>query len=426
MDPHPDRTRTPRRTTPTEIHGRKDGPNIALAKAMGSTRGYDPIPPSQYEWQAAEGEPPLYRMWSWFCQHTIAFGKMSPFAVRADGQAATLKDCAADLQLDLGEVSNLFKRGVQAGLWRRKNGRELYFSGDVTAAQVIEANKRRQVECTLNLSSRDLLIIKNWPKDMQDRFTAIWTAAQEHHRVDLARSVAERRAQHAEIDRSIRRAFPLPEKRIAPANIPQPVELPQVIVEVLLSVQTTIVHSSPVERTVGEENGENVSVPAAASLCVSEVRQKALPASASSVPDEEIEYLVAALQIDADAACKLLMDCRKVTPEVTWREVLELCRMKLKQVKPKRNATGLLLSSVPGMAKGALLEAAREQALTLMIQTAEGRNLSGVALTDAELAIVRHHQLRHVADPEVEKFLAEEEANRRRAPMSEDHPPQRS
>lgn len=420
MNPQPDSRRTRRHPAAAEIRGRKHGDNIDLIKAMGSKRGYDPMPPAQYEWQAADSEPPLYRMWSWFCRHTIASGYMSPFAVREDGQAATLKDCAADLGLDLGQVSNLFKMGAEAGLWRRQNGRELYFSGDVTAAQVSEANKRRQVECTLNLSSRDLLIIKTWPKDMRERFESIWRAAQEHHRADLARAVAVRRAQHADIDRSIRRTFPLPEKRTANVDIPQPVELPQVIVNILLSVQNTVVHSIPAECTPGEDRGEDVSVPTPASLCVSEIRQKALPASASSVDDQEIEYLVAALQIDADAACKLLLDCRKVTSGVTWREVLELCRMKLKQVKPKHNPTGLLLYSVPAMAKGSLLGMAREQALRAMIQIAEGRNVSGAPLTEAEMAIVRRCQLRHVDDPALEKFLAEEEANRRRAAAPSD------
>lgn len=418
MHPQHDATRPRRQPPATEIDGRKDGPNIRLTRAMGSKRGYDPIPPPQYEWQAAEGVPPLHRMWSWFCSHTIAHGRMSPFAVREDGQAATLKDCAADLKLDLGQVSNLFKWGAQAGLWSRKGGREMYFSGDVKVAQVTEANIRRNVECTLNLSPADLLIIKNWPEDVRARFDTIWKAAQAYNRADLARIVAERRARHSEIDLSIRRAFRLPEKRSKPLQLPQPVDLPPVIVNLLLSVQTTMVQSTGVERTQGEERGENVSVPAPASLCVSELRQKAIAPSASSVPDEEIGYVEDALQTDADAAFTLLSNCRKVTPEITWREVVQLCRMKLRQVKPKHNPMGLLLSTVPGMAQGALLATAREQVLQKMLQTAEGRNVSGVPLTADELAIVRRHQLRHVPDETVERFLAEEERRRQDAVRS--------
>jgi hypothetical protein len=369
MSPQPQSTHARREPRTTEIDGRKDGPNIRLAKAMGSKRGYDPLPPSQYEWQAAKGEPPLYRMWSWFCSHTIAFGRMSPYAVRADRTPATLKDCARDLQLDLGQVSHLFKYGTAKGLWCRKNGRELHLNGDVTAARVMEANNQRMNECTLNLSSADLLIIQGWPESMRNVFLQVWEDAQKHHREDLARTIAEKRQYHTQIDTTIRAAFPLPKKRGVRCEQLQLCDLPIVIGRMLECVHSTSVQATPIECTHGEERGENVSVPAPASLCVSENIQKEFMTSTSSVLDLEADYLVAALQIDAAAAVKLLTESRKIEPSLTWREVLALSRKKLHDVKPRHSVAGLLLATVPGMAKGSMLASARGAVLKELAKT---------------------------------------------------------
>lgn len=385
----PTNSRPLRRQPPeSQVDGRKDGKNIQLMRAMGSKRGYDPIPPSQYEWQRADGEPPLLRMWSWFCAHTIAHGRMSPYAVREDGTAATLKDCAKDLALDLGQVSNLFVWGAEKGLWRRKNGRELYFSGDVTAAQVREANTRRKVECALNLSPAESLIIKGWPEEVRNRFNAVWSAAQNHHREELATLLAERRKQHTRIDATIRSLFPLPKKRGVKVEQMQLFDLPVVILRMLDNVHSTSVQSTPVECTDGEEKGENVSVPPAPSLLLSEKSQNGVIPSASAVLDQEADHLVAALQIDADAAFKLLTDSRKVEPSLTWREVLALSHKKLHDVKPRHSVAGLLLATVPGMAKGSMLSAAREAVVANLIHLVQSGRFPTPALTVPELNTV--------------------------------------
>lgn len=356
-------------------------------KAMGSQRGYDPLPPSQHEWQGAEGEPPIHRMWSWFCAHTVTRERMSPFAVRADGTPATLKDVAKDLGMDLGQASNLFKWGQAKGLWCKKNGRELYFSGEVTVQDVERANKERNVECTLNLSPSELLIIKKWPQEMRARFLSVWEAAQVHHRADLAVTIAEKRRLHAEIDLSIRDIFPLPKKRKVSVKPIQRVEMPALVTDLLQSVHSAGVHSPRPECTQGEETGENVSVQPAVSLLVPEKYQSDIPASASSVLDQEADRLVSALMIDAAAAVDLLLNTRKVEPSITWREVLVLAEKKLGDTKPKHSKAGLLLSTVPGMARGAMLAFARERANFLETQeSTAGRFQPREALTDQESA----------------------------------------
>jgi hypothetical protein len=113
------------------------------------------------------------------------------------------------------------------------------------------------------------------------------------------------------------------------------------------------------ECALSEETGENVSVRSGASLFTYREKNRGVPASASSVLEAEADALVTALQIDADAATQLILNTRKVEPTITWREIASLSRKKLSQVKPRVSVCGLLLVTVPGMAKGAMLDAAR-------------------------------------------------------------------
>jgi hypothetical protein len=240
--------------------------NLALAKAMGSKRGYDPMPPDQHEWQRAEGEPPLYRLWSWMCGHTIRQGHRSAFAVDERGKAVALKDAARELKIDLGQISNLWTLGESEGIWHRNGGRELYLNGAVDPAKITEANKKRQVECTLNLGRAELLKIKSWPKTRQEEFYAVWNPAQEYRAKLAAAAIAQARETCDGMDDSILRRFSLEKKRL-PKRRPAEPPLPQSLFEF---VHSTNVPSISLERTDGEETGENVSVQQPPSLLTSE------------------------------------------------------------------------------------------------------------------------------------------------------------
>jgi len=338
---------------------RGDGENIALAKAMGSKRGYAPLPPDQYEWQFAAGEPPLYRLWSWFCQHTVDKNHKSPYARRNDGTPATLQDAAKELGLDLGHVSNLFKIGTQKGIWSRKNRHELHLNGDVTAAQVLEANKRRLDVVHSTLRPAELLIINGWSVGQRAKFHEVWLAAQLHHRAELAAAVAEKRSKHGQIDDNIRDAFRLPKKGFTPFESSQVIETPQLLLPFLESVHSTSVHAISRECTQGESTGENVSVPAGASLCVLESKEKSSLLSSSLCEQQAVRLIASELKVDDDAAQILLAKTQHVEPTITAAEVVELANMI--DVLPKVSRVGLLYTAVPQKAKGATLDEARRR-----------------------------------------------------------------
>jgi hypothetical protein len=247
-----------------------------LMEAMKSTRGFDPMPPDQHEWQQEEGEPPLYRLWSWMCGQTIRQGRRREFAVDEQGNPRRLKDAARDLRMDLPQVSKLWAWGEKKGLWHRNGGPELYLNGNVTASQVGEANRGRTVSCTDNLTKAQLLILQGRPKDEQERFRAVWGTAQEFRKAYLARKMAEGRDTCDGIDDNILRAFELPKTRLDKPE-PEPVELPQLLLQF---VQTTsvppgvVVPTTETGCTEGEETGENLTVQEPASLLPSEQRQR--------------------------------------------------------------------------------------------------------------------------------------------------------
>lgn len=344
---------------------RQADPNLTLVKLMGSKRGYDPMPPDQYEWQRAEGEPPLYRLWSWLCGHTVRQGHRSPYAVNEKGKPLALRDAAKALELDKGFVSNLWARGEAAGLWHRE-GPALHLNGGVTITQVEEANRRRtEVECTLNLTEAELLKIKDWPKATQLQFHALWGPAQSFRSRLEAHKIAEARAACDEIEDNIRREFALEKTRL-PKRRPDVVELPQLLLPFVHSTPVGVsVQPTSVERTNGESGGENESVRTALSLLPTKTEQRADPAAANSVLKDDVEELARLLQIDAAAAASLLFETRKTEATITPRVIAHLASIKLRQNRNGKvtNPTGLLLRSVPAMASGATLAAATSDAV---------------------------------------------------------------
>lgn len=336
---------------------RADGENIALVKAMGSKRGYAPIPPAQFEWQSEPGEPPLYRLWSWMCRHTIDLDKKSPYALRDDGRAATLKDAAKDLGLDLGHVSNLWKWGTSKHLWHRNGGRELYLNGEVKGADVRRANKERTDSVHSTLRPVELAAMEGWPKDRREKFLEIWGEAQKHHRALLAAKVSEVRASCGQMDDNIREIFSLPKKGFKVRVPAQVADIPPLISELLSTVHSTPVQPTPDECTHGENGGENMTVPTATSLFSSENTREEWAAAAYSGTPAEVEAVASALKMDTAAAVKLLRKCRLKTAAITVAEVLELAG----SVRGGKvsNRVGLLLTAVPNKANGEPLAMAR-------------------------------------------------------------------
>jgi len=96
-------------------------------------------------------------------------------------------------------------------------------------------------------------------------------------------------------------------------------------------------------------------------------------------------------RMDDDAANQLLEKCRAENPQVTAGELVIMGTWKLRQVGAKvQNPVGLLLASLPKMVKSAMYEQARRKA-------------AAAAATVATFS----------PDPDVERFLQEEEERRR-------------
>lgn len=123
-------------------------------------------------------------------------------------------------------------------------------------------------------------------------------------------------------------------------------------------------------------------LPSPNAQCLPNVVTPGLPAVVSSCPpleskaernDEkgftgpasspEYSAIAELLQIDDDAASKLLNEARKVNASVTPRVIVHLAASKLLQIgKGVKNRAGLILSTVPKMAKGSTLRTAVESA----------------------------------------------------------------
>ncbi len=252
-------------------------PNLELVKAMGSTRGYDPMPPAQHEWQMTKGQPTKYRLWSWLCAHTIrARGKpgeqkiRTAYATQDDGKKpATLIHAARDLNIDLGQLSIAWSEGVEDGLWRRDGEtRWLYLNGDVSAGQVLLAAKKRRIESTSNLSKIVLLQIKALPEEAKAATLARLKASRQYNEAQIAAAVAEKREAWAAMDDTILRAVAIERKRTG-RHAPPPAPLPQMLLEF---VQSTTAQS-----------GETLRAESALPYSSSETPQRAPAASSKGI-----------------------------------------------------------------------------------------------------------------------------------------------
>src|SRR5512132_958284 len=76
----------------------------ALMRAMGSTKGFDPMPPDQYLSYQDKRYPLKIRFWAWLCAHTIRLGHRSPWAVGRKGQELHIEHAAADLDVDVANL----------------------------------------------------------------------------------------------------------------------------------------------------------------------------------------------------------------------------------------------------------------------------------------------------------------------------------
>lgn len=167
---------------------------VGLMKAMGSTKGFDPIPPDQHAWTMHKDEPPLLRMWGWMCTHTIHWGHRSPFAVNKERHELHLEHIAADLDLDEANARHYWRLGCAKGLWRNgtdeEGRRKMFLCGQVKSEG--EGTEKKEV-CTNLLPPQILKQVDNWPPEKQHLFRLEFASELELEKQSAATLIAANR-----------------------------------------------------------------------------------------------------------------------------------------------------------------------------------------------------------------------------------------
>lgn len=156
----------------------KQGDSLKLMRAMGATT-FDPMPPDQHKWQMAKSQPPLIRIWSWLCAHTIHWNgqERSAFAIDREGHDLTIERLAKDLGFDAMNARHYWKAGTDQGLWRNgtkeEGRRRLYLCGKVVAAKP-DQPADQEIGMYIPMPDQILKKTKGWPEAKLQEFRAWW------------------------------------------------------------------------------------------------------------------------------------------------------------------------------------------------------------------------------------------------------------
>lgn len=262
---------------------RADAPNLDLMRKMGSTKGYDPMPPDQHQWQRAKGEPLIHRIWSVLCAHTIRGRETkpgqtvrTPYATKDDGKTPFMApDLVRELDDDRGNVRRGWIHGEQLGLWHRDDKGRLWLNGTVTETHFNEAKEKRKGDLTLDFTRIDMKKIKHLQKDRQEEFWRVWKAYKSYRSALIADRLAEERKSLDQIDDNIRTAFGLDVRRLE-TEPREPLEVPNCLLEFVQSPTNT-------EVSAHHENG---FVQSDASLLLSEDPVEVIVRPSVEVPEQ--------------------------------------------------------------------------------------------------------------------------------------------
>jgi hypothetical protein len=189
--------------------------NVTLMKAMG-VKKYDPMPTDQHQWQRAEGEPMVHRIWSVLCACSIRARLIgnrlvtTPYATEDDGVSPLTVVGLAKLlgEEDASNVRQAWKRGEELGIWRRESGK-LWLNGEVKEVQINEAKKEQKKVCTHLLTRAELLKIKGWPKEKREEFQRLWNAVHDYEQARIAEATGRERDFCAPVKDNIKTRFGL-------------------------------------------------------------------------------------------------------------------------------------------------------------------------------------------------------------------------
>lgn len=345
------------------------GELAALMAEMGSAKGFDPIPPDQYRYFLGKKESPLQRLLALVRSLTLSKGRRSPYCVDEHGRELRLAQLQKLLEMEHGNFNRAVREAKERGLIRvggrdeashRAHPHRVYLCGNVKESVGYDWGEEKEGVCTdpYSLSPSDRKIVAGWPKEQQERFYAEWNPVVNRQKDLAAEAIAQIRAKTESLLDEVRSRHALPVRRIAKRRQPK-----QHLVQLNFLDEGFVQTPSVQTLSPGSVHRRKAgSAQTSASLLSLEKEESPRPPSSSTSTDTE--FIAERLQIDDDVAKKLLLKTREAEPSLTAREVVHLGARKLHQLRGARvqNLAGLLLTSVPKMAMGAMLTAARQTA----------------------------------------------------------------
>jgi hypothetical protein len=265
---------------------------------MGSTKGFDPMPPDQYLYFLGKKEPPLQRLLALARASTIQRGRRVAYCVDEQGKEMRPADLERALQMEHGNFNRALREAVGRGLIRIGRGgpgdnraahnsrhpQRVYLCGSVAESTGYEEGEEKARVCTdpsFFLSPTQRKVVAGWPKTQQDRFYAEFQPAVkykqqlEREAIALARHIGDRALDQ------VFAAHALPKNRLA-TEPPTSSLLQLTLIAGALSQQNGSVQTRSVQtRASGSvPTTERGSVPNSASLLPTE-KTEARPASVS-------------------------------------------------------------------------------------------------------------------------------------------------
>ncbi len=270
--------------------------NLALVQAMGSTKGYDPMPPDQYlcflDYNLRLG-PTAHRLLAWLRAKTIRGrpGGRTAFA-RDERGDLSLKHAARDLGISLPAAMNAWMELAARGLAKRdqKRSSRLFLAGQIEydekrpgAPSEEKANER-----TDNLPGYLLPYLQQLSETECEQYLQKRVALAEYGKRALADGAAAVREHLAALEKQLNSTIGAPLKEGVKQRDPERVPLVEVALRVppdFMAVQTTTKEDG-VQTTGGSVyNAENGVVQPTGSLLMSEMKTEKLASYGPEPPE---------------------------------------------------------------------------------------------------------------------------------------------
>lgn len=340
--------------------------NSELMRLMGSKTGsYDPEPPDQWRYVLEHGEPEE-RFLAWVKSKTTHMSR-SPFCVSDQGKPLYLEHAAVDLGWKIQTARNVASRLEKQGRIRLEKGKRIWNRADVPTVSPATDDATNNlvqgywspyvVEAIKRLKPADR---EKWESDEAEFFA--WRNEL------LAEGMATMRSMVERVEDSMVRDLGVEKKRLPKRRAAETRHVQLSLLSVPGFVQSYDTNplaefvQTPETSLHEAKNGSHKPENGGPSLLSSDTDTDIKAAAAKTT---DADQLATALQIDAAAAEALLRDTRNTDPEVTPPEIVELWRVEFERLLPRIRSgridspTGILLRTVPTLARGAPLMAAR-------------------------------------------------------------------